>query len=226
MFVIKGVWIKMINRWNKFIYKIWSPVYDKVFNSGIFLQIRRQIFTDISFQRGEKILVVGVGTGADLELINDSGLDIAAIDFSPTMLERAKSKFPNSQIHFLEMDAQNLEFAHSTFDYIIASLIITVVPDANQCLKEMTRVVKPNGRIIIFDKFAPKKRSMSILINIIRPFIRAIGTDIGLDFEKIYRGNQDNLIIEVNQPVLWNGMYRKIILRKFESPIEFVKTPK
>lgn len=204
----------LINRWNKLIYKIWSPMYDRVFNSGVFLEARKQIFKNVPFQPGDKILVVGVGTGADLELINNSSLDITAIDFSPEMLEQAKAKCSDSGIQFLEMDAQNLEFAHSSFDYVIASLIITVVPDANKCFKEMIRVLKPNGQIIIFDKFASKNKARWVMINIFRPIIRAFGTDIGVNFEKIYEHHNQNLMIEEDQPVLWNGMYRKIIIRK------------
>lgn len=204
----------MIHRWNKFVYKIWSPFYDKIFNSGVFVRTRKQVFKDVSFQKGEKILVVGVGTGADLELIYHPDLQITAIDFIPEMLEKAKGKCPNSQIQFIEMDAENLEFAHSTFDTIIASLIIAVVPDANKCLSEMTRVLKPNGRIIIFDKFAPKNKARLMIFTILRPVIRAIGTDIGLSFEKIFQRHKQNLIIEEDQPVLWHGMYRKIIVRR------------
>ena len=58
----------MNNAWNKVIYKIWSPVYDKFFNSGAFLNARTQIFQETHFNSKQKILFVGVGTGADLEL--------------------------------------------------------------------------------------------------------------------------------------------------------------
>ena len=88
----------MNNSWNKVIYKIGSPIYDKFFNSGIFLNARKQIFQSIPFNNKQKILFVGVGTGADLELINYSDLDITAIDYSPDMLGKAKTKFEDSTI--------------------------------------------------------------------------------------------------------------------------------
>lgn len=83
----------MNNFWNKVIYKIWSPIYDGIFNSGIFLNARKQIFEEIPFNKEQRILFVGVGTGADLELINHYDLDITAIDFSPDMLRKARKKF-------------------------------------------------------------------------------------------------------------------------------------
>ena len=161
----------MNNSWNKFIYKIGSPIYDKFFNSGIFLNARKQIFQSITFDNQQKILFVGVGTGADLELIDYSDLDITAIDYSPDMLGKAKTKFKGSTIKFLEMDAQNMDFENESFDYIVASLILSVVPDANKCFQEITRVLKYEGKIIIFDKFAPKNKKLSLTKVLLRPII-------------------------------------------------------
>ena len=60
----------MNNVWNKIIYKIWSPIYDKIFNSKIFLRARKDIFLEMPFENPQRVLFVGVGTGADLELLN------------------------------------------------------------------------------------------------------------------------------------------------------------
>ena len=49
-----------------------------------------------------------------------------------------------------------MSFADESFDYIVASLILSVVPNENKCFEEMIRVLKKDGRILIFDKFAPK----------------------------------------------------------------------
>lgn len=204
----------MNNSWNNVIYRIWSPIYDKIFNSGVFLKARRKIFQQIPFKSGQKVLFVSVGTGADLELINTSSLNITAIDLSPAMLNRARKKFNNSPIQFIEMDAQNMEFNNDTFDYVVASLILSVVPDADKCLKEMTRVLKGGGKIIIFDKFVPKNHKLSLPKKLLRPLIKVLGTDIGLNFEDLYRRNNKYLTIIEDENVMMNGMYRKIVLSK------------
>ena len=204
----------MNNSWNKVIYKIGSPIYDKFFNSGIFLNARKQILLSTPFSGEEKILFVGVGTGADLELIDYSDLDITAIDYSPDMLGKAIKKFKDSTIQFLEMDAQNMIFEDETFDYVVASLILSVVPDANKCFQEMSRVLKHKGKIIIFDKFAPKNKKLSLSKVLLRPIISVLGTDIGRSFEEIIPKNNTSLIIEEDSPVMMNGMYRKIIIAK------------
>ncbi|MDV2884501.1 class I SAM-dependent methyltransferase [Alkalihalophilus pseudofirmus] len=207
----------MNHTWNKIIYKIWSPIYDSLFNSGLFLKARKQVFSDIPFKEGQKVLFAGVGTGADLELIDSTKLDITAIDFSPDMLKKAELKFAKSSIIFIEMNAQNMDFDENSFDIVVGSLILSVVPDAAACFSEMKRVLKSDGKIILFDKFAPETKKLSLPKKIIRPIVKLLGTDIGLKFEDIYKLHKEQLKILVDQPVMLNGMYRKIILKKCDN---------
>ncbi len=204
----------MNNSWNRMIYKVWSTIYDRIFNSGIFLKARKRVFDGVSFKGDQKILFVGVGTGADLELINLENIEVTAIDLSYDMLRKASSKSTNTSIEFIQMDAQNLIFKDESFDTIIASLILSVVPDPEESLKEMERVLKKRGRIIIFDKFAPKEKQLPIFKKLVRPVVRMLGTDIGLHFEYIFQKFSDTLTIENDVPIMLNGMYRKIIIRK------------
>lgn len=209
----------MKNSWNKIIYKLWSPVYDTFFNSGHFLHARKKVFQDLIFESNQKILFVGIGTGADLEQVNYQDMDITAIDFSPDMLEKAKAKYRNSSIKFLEMDAQNMNFEDKQFDVIIASLILSVVPDPAACLREMARVLKPNGEIIVFDKFLPTEQKVSFSKKTVRPFIKLLGTDIGLNFEELLVRSDSGLLVRENLPIMFDGMYKRILLGKpFHPP--------
>ncbi|MEW5593760.1 class I SAM-dependent methyltransferase [Peribacillus frigoritolerans] len=204
----------MNNSWNKVIYKFWSPVYDKIFNSHLFLDARKRMFEELDFHNHAKVLFVGVGTGADLELIKNLDLEITAIDLSADMLKKAMGKFDDASINFLEMDAQHMEFANESFDYVVGSLVLSVVPDANECLREMIRVVKGEGKIILFDKFISKDERLSLSKKLLRPIIRFLGTDIGLRFEDLFSGHGDIMEIEEDRPIMLNGMYRKIIISK------------
>lgn len=202
----------MNNEWNKWIYRLWSPVYDAFFNKGPFLKARQEVFKELDFHKGDKMFFVGVGTGADLEQIPIEQLDITAIDYSEEMLSQAKNKFPSKAISFHQMDAQRLALPDNSFDYVVASLILSVVPDSDKAFAEMVRVTRENGQIIIFDKFTSKP---SLMKKIIRPVIKALGTDIGLSFDKIYeRHNGLGLTLAENRAVLFGGMYRKIRIRK------------
>ncbi|XXM72431.1 class I SAM-dependent methyltransferase [Lysinibacillus sphaericus] len=205
----------MNNHWNKFIYRLGSGIYDKLFNSGLFLKARKQIFSDVIFKGyGQKILFVGVGTGADLELLDIEKIDITAIDYSEAMLQRAREKFNSSPIEFLKMDAQDMAFKDDQFDLVVASLILSVVPDENRCFREIVRVLKPDGRIVIFDKFSPKGNKLPLYKKLHRPVIGVLGTDIGRNFEKLVEPHEETLYILEDRPILFKGMYRKIVLLK------------
>jgi phosphatidylethanolamine/phosphatidyl-N-methylethanolamine N-methyltransferase len=204
----------MNNRWNERIYKFWSPLYDHFFNAGPFLRARKQVFQDVNFDRNLKILFVGVGTGADLELINSRELNITAIDYSNEMLDKAREKFKDSSIEFIKMDAQNLDLTDHSFDLVVASLVLSVVPNPNQCLKEMIRVLKEDGEMIIFDKFTPRGKDLTPFKKIIRPFIKLLGTDIGLNFESLYENHKGTIFVKEDIPLMFRGMYRKILITK------------
>ncbi|MRH43419.1 methyltransferase domain-containing protein [Aquibacillus halophilus] len=206
----------MNNSWNKIIYKIWSPVYDKIFNSGKFLKAREEMFKEVIFKENSKVLFVGVGTGVDLEQVNCSRITITAIDFSPDMLKKAKEKFKNYPIDFFEMDAQNMTFNDESYDYVVASLILSVVPKAERGFDEMIRVLKIGGQLIIFDKFVPKGKKISFLKKTARPIIAFLGTDIGLSFEKLLQRHAKSLQVQDNQPALFKGMYRRIIINRLK----------
>ncbi|WP_456274588.1 class I SAM-dependent methyltransferase [Bacillus sp. AK031] len=204
----------MNNHWNKWVYKMWSPVYDLLFNRGSFLNARKQIFQEMDFHCTETILFAGVGTGADLEWIDHTSLRITAIDYSPDMLQKAKKKFPDTGIMFLEMDVQDMDFEDDSFDIIAASLILSVVPDPQKAMKEMIRVLKTGGRLIVFDKFASSKPSF--IKGFLRGAIKMVGTDIGLNFNELISESKDELLVEMDEPIMLHGMYRKIILKKIE----------
>ena len=203
----------MNNNWNRFIYKIWSPIYDYFFNSGLFLKARKRVFQDISFKEGEHVLFVGVGTGADIDHIPDRRLKITAIDFSKDMLNQARKKFEGKEIHFEQMDAQNLTLPDNAFDHVIGSLILTVVPDSKKAFDEMVRVTKKGGQIIIFDKFVHDQDDLPLAKRVMRPLIRLLGTDIGLSFGYISNEKKNIRLLEKTD-MLFNGMYQRILLKK------------
>jgi phosphatidylethanolamine/phosphatidyl-N-methylethanolamine N-methyltransferase len=204
----------MNNKWNRVIYKLWSPIYDAFFNNGPFLKARKTIFNHIAFQPGDKILFVGVGTGADIQQIPYEQMEITAIDYSEDMLHKAKQNFPGSSITFLQMDAQELVFSDETFDYVIGSLILSVVPDGPKTLKEMIRVTKGAGYIVLFDKFAPSGTKSTLMKRMLRGVIKVLGTDIGRSFAELWRENRNDAQLIEDKEIMFNGMYRKIVLKK------------
>nr|WP_251040811.1 class I SAM-dependent methyltransferase [Bacillus sp. ISL-45] len=175
----------MNNSWNKLIYKGWAPIYDRIFNSGPFSKVRDILFSEIHFRPGDRVLFVGAGTGADIDRLPYDLLEITAIDYSEDMLEKAKEKFKGSSITFFKMDAQQLEFDDGSFDYVIGSLILSVVPDSTKAFGEMIRVCRKEGLVVVFDKFAQPGKGQSFVTKALRHVIKLLGTDIGVSFEEI-----------------------------------------
>ncbi len=98
------------------------------------------------------ILEVGVGTGANFPYY-PAGSTVTAIDFSPGMLARAREKVSKAPVPvtLLEMDVEHMAFSDATFDCVIATCVFCSVPNPVAGLKEIRRVCKPNGRIVLLE---------------------------------------------------------------------------
>jgi ubiquinone/menaquinone biosynthesis C-methylase UbiE len=109
-------------------------------------------------QKNMTLLEAGVGTGKNIEYYPD-GIEIYAIDFSPKMIQEAeiKAKKHNKNINLLEMDIQNLDFEDNYFDLIVTSCVFCSVPDPVKGLKELKRVLKKDGRIIMLEHMRSQK---------------------------------------------------------------------
>lgn len=99
-----------------------------------------------------RLLEAGVGSGKNIEYYPDN-IKIYAIDFSPKMIQEAekKAKKYNREVKLLEMDIQDLNFEDNNFDLIVTSCVFCSVPDPVKGLKELKRVLKKDGRIIMLE---------------------------------------------------------------------------
>ncbi|WP_232787005.1 class I SAM-dependent methyltransferase [Planococcus sp. MB-3u-03] len=107
-----------------------------------------------------------------------------------------------------------MNFDDNQFDFVIASLILSVVPDPNTCLREMARVLKNSGELIIFDKFSSTETSSSIQRRLVRPFVKLLGTDIALSFKALFEENKRYLKLIDKSPVMFNGFILKFASEK------------
>lgn len=94
------------------------------------------------------VLEVATGTGLIAINIATHVHTVEATDFSPKMIETAKKKKAPSNVHFSIEDATKLSFADNTFDATIISNALHIVPDPVKVLKDISRVLKPNGLLI------------------------------------------------------------------------------
>jgi ubiquinone/menaquinone biosynthesis C-methylase UbiE len=199
------------NRWNRFRYTLYAPGYDLA--ARIFSKSRNKSIRDLEINRGDEVLIVGAGTGLDLEFITED-CHITATDITPAMIVQTLKKNIQYKRNLTAkvMDGQHLNFADRTADKIILHLIIAVIPDPVACLKECERVLNPGGRITVFDKFVPKGREISLLRIIFNPITNLLFSNINRHFENIV--SETNLAVESDIPADLNGNFRIIRLRK------------
>ncbi len=109
-------------------------------------------------------------------------------------------------IRLLEMDAQNLTFADGSFDIVYAPYLVSVVPDPVQVAREMRRVCRPGGKIIILNHFRSANLILSRLERAISPFTVHIGfkSDLDLPAFLAQAGLQPVSIEKVNIPKIWS----------------------
>lgn len=200
--------MKMTNEWNRTIYRLWAPFYD-ILLGHFFEPGRKRSIELLNLKAGDRVLLVGVGTGEDLPFISQ-GVNVVGIDLSPEMLVKARQRMTSSGLvgTLIQGDAQKLLVTESSFDAVIFNLILSVIPDAAACLRENLRALKPGGCAVIFDKFRPDNGKPGYLRKFVNFFTTLGGTDITRGFDEISAGL--GLKVICNEPSIMHGMYRVI----------------
>lgn len=129
---------------------------------------------------GPRILEVGVGTGKNLPYYPPD-VEMTAIDFSSKMLKRAikMAAKQGTKVHLQQMDVQDLEFEDDTFDTVICSCVFCSVPDPVRGLREVRRVCKPGGKVVLLEHVRSANPIMAMLMDLANPLVvRMFGPNI------------------------------------------------
>lgn len=199
------------DRLNRRRYDFYAPFYDGM--AVILRPGRRAAIQRLALQPGEKILIVGCGTGLDFDHL-PPGLTITGLDVSPGMLQRARARAARlgltADLHL--GDARSLPFANATFDVVILHLILAVAPDPELVARESARVLRSGGRVSIFDKFLPLGERPSFLRSLLNALARRLFSDLNRHVEPLLE--PAGLRIESNLPGAFGGRYRHLLARK------------
>jgi len=157
---------------------------------------------------GDRVLEVGVGTGINASLY-PRDCTVTGIDLSAPMLEKARDRIVRKgirNVRLLEMDAADLKFADDTFDIVYAPYLISVVPDPVTVVREMHRVCRPGGRIIVLNHFRSANPVLAWIERGISPFTVHIGFKSDLDLPAfLAQADLKPVSIEkVNVPRIWS----------------------
>jgi ubiquinone/menaquinone biosynthesis C-methylase UbiE len=199
--------------WNRVRYTFWAPVYDRVALAAGFGEARRRSIDRLRVPPGGRVLLIGAGTGLDLEYL-PSDAELTAIDVTPAMLERLESRAAQAGRHVTArvMDARRLAFADASFDAVVMHLILAVMPDPERGLAEAERVLVPGGRIAVFDKFLRDGERASAKRRLLNAVAKPLFSDMNRRLGPLVATT--SLTREYDEPVAFGGVYRIATLRK------------
>jgi ubiquinone/menaquinone biosynthesis C-methylase UbiE len=126
-----------------------------------------------------RTMLVAAGTGIDFKYLPE-GLEVTAVDFSPRMLSFAEKRLGESAspVQLVEADVQALDFDDGTFDTVITSCTFCSVPDPVVGLREVRRVLKDDGRLLIFEHVRASHPWLGFMMDVMNPLVRKFGPDI------------------------------------------------
>ena len=189
------------------VYEKLANVYDLVF--GPTLHPGRLVALErMGIRPNDRVLEVGVGTGINTSLY-PTNCHVTGIDLSTSMLEKARERVAREglrNVRLLEMDAANLTFADDAFDIVYAPYLVSVVPDPVKVVREMRRVCRPGGKIIVLNHFRSANLVLSRMERGISPLTVHIGFKSDLDLPGfLAQADLKPISIEkVNFPKIWS----------------------
>lgn len=194
-------------------YRRWAGVYDLVFG-GVSAFGRRKAADAVNRLPGTRVLEVGVGTGLALPRYSRDKR-VVGVDLSREMLAKAAERVEAERLPhvdgLLEMDAESMAFRDGAFDVAVAMFTASVVPDARRLFGEMSRVVRPGGRLLFVNHFAAEAGPRWWVERAMAPLARTLGWHP--DFALADMLDRDLVEVEAMQPCHPAGLFTLVQVR-------------
>jgi ubiquinone/menaquinone biosynthesis C-methylase UbiE len=155
-------------------YQRLSPFYDllETLPEQVYQPWRERLWSMVA---GKKVLEVGVGTGKNMPYYPE-GADIAGIDLTSGMLERAQQRAEqlDLEVDLWVGDVQDLNIPDNTFDTVVSTCVFCSVPDPVLGLQEVKRVLKPGGRLLMIEHVRSEQPLVGEVMDLVNPVVRSV----------------------------------------------------
>lgn len=143
----------------------------------LFTSWRRRLLSQI---KAKRILEIGVGTGKNFKFYPTNNSENFGIDLSNSMLALAKSKARrcNLQVNLLSMDLEEIEFRDDFFDGIVGTFVFCTVANPISCLREVRRVLRPEGKLYLLEHLRPDAKILGRLSDWVTPLVKWVGPNL------------------------------------------------
>lgn len=189
-----------------------APIYDatELFAERRYRPWRRELW---SLARGPRILEIGVGTGKNMPFY-PAGAEVTAVDLTPAMLERARRRAARLglDVELRTGDVQALDLPDHRFDTAVATFVFCSVPDPVLGLRELARVVKTGGRILLLEHVRPDRPFLGALMDLLNPLtVRLVGVNVNR--RTVENVERSGLLLEDVDDLWRAGIFKRIVAR-------------
>ena len=190
-----------------------SQVYDvmEILPERRYISWRERLW---SLVKGPEVLEVGVGTGKNIAFYPE-GVRVTGVDLTPGMLDRARKRAAilNREVTLLLGDAQNLDLPDASFDSVVATFVFCSVSDPVLGLRELGRVVKPDGQIFLMEHVRSEKPVVGELMDILNPIVVRV-TGANINRRTVENVRRSGLLIERVEDLGMGDIFKLIVARR------------
>ncbi|WP_053365350.1 class I SAM-dependent methyltransferase [Bacillus sp. FJAT-27245] len=199
--------------------KWFAALYDagmKGLEKGTFKEIRKGLL-----EKAEgRVLEIGSGSGINFPLYAKADrVDAIEPDFH--MIDRADRRISEAKVPIVvhQQSAERLEFPDHTFDAAVATLVFCTIPDPQQALKEIKRVLKPGAPILFFEHVKMPQRPLAKMQSLLNPVWRRICGGCNLNRDTVSELRRANIHIKSTK-TYYKGLFLTIECRNTEEMCE------